>query len=258
MADSPWEIVTGNSRLIASAIHDGHQIRNNLIEHIALNEEERLREEDPFTGLWTQISDTRIVVNRSRFEVDLNRPRDKAIYLKPSDAWGLNVWKNDLPVDLINQSLIQYDNFYSEIRKLLDNKVKQFGSFIVYDIHTYNHRRSGPNGQVANPEENPEVNVGTGTMDRTHWGSVIDMFISVLRDYDYLGKHLDVRENIKFKGGNFSRWIHDTYPKNGCSIAIEFKKFFMDEWTGKPDNKQISEIESALQSTVTAVLEVLS
>ena len=53
MSDSPWNIVYGNSRLIASAIHDGHKIRDNLIKYIALDEEARLREEDPFTGLWT-------------------------------------------------------------------------------------------------------------------------------------------------------------------------------------------------------------
>ena len=55
----------------------------------------------------------RIIVNRSRFEVDINRPRDKAVYITPEDAWGLHIWKNipDLPLmfglffKLVNSSI---------------------------------------------------------------------------------------------------------------------------------------------------------
>ena len=30
---------------------------------------------------------------RSRFEVDLNRPREEAVYRVPEDCWGLDVWR---------------------------------------------------------------------------------------------------------------------------------------------------------------------
>jgi N-formylglutamate deformylase len=40
-------------------------------------------------------------------------------------------------------------------------------------------------------------------------------------------------------------------------LAIEFKKFFMDEWTGKPDKTQLETINQALQSTIPGVLETL-
>ncbi|MDQ3079598.1 MAG: N-formylglutamate amidohydrolase, partial [Pseudomonadota bacterium] len=29
------------------------------------------------------------------------------------------------------------------------------------------------------------------------------------------------------------------YPGVGCAIALEFKKFFMDEWTGEPDPAEL-------------------
>jgi hypothetical protein len=64
-----------------------------------------------------------------------------------------------------------------------------------------------------------------------------------------------VRENIKFKGGYFSQWIHENYPENSCVIAIEVKKFFMDEWTGIPDNNQILLLKTAFEKTVPAVKE---
>ena len=34
-----------------------------------------------------------VSVTRSRFEADLNRPRDRAVYLTPADAWGHQVWR---------------------------------------------------------------------------------------------------------------------------------------------------------------------
>jgi hypothetical protein len=45
-----------------------------------------------------------------------------------------------------------------------------------------------------------------------------------------------VRENVAFQGkGEQTRFVHARYPGRGCAIALEFKKFFMDEWTGDPD-----------------------
>jgi hypothetical protein len=37
------------------------------------------------------VAPTHIIVTRSRFEVDLNRPRDKAVYRCAADAWNLDV-----------------------------------------------------------------------------------------------------------------------------------------------------------------------
>lgn len=247
----------GNQPLLAAAIHNGHEVSKNVSDLFLLNDTERLREEDPFTEIWTQVTDTRIVVPKSRFEIDLNRPRDKAVYLKPEDAWGLNIWKTQPDEEIIKNSLEYYDDFYSKMLVLLKKYEARFGKFVVFDIHSYNHLRNGPNEKPASPEENPEVNIGTGTMNRDIWAPVIDRFLTDLKNYDFQGRHLDVRENVKFRGGNFSRWIHENFPRSGCSIAIEFKKFFMDEWTGKPDNAIIEDLKRALRSTVPGVLEEL-
>ena len=249
-----WKIRNGSGPLVASAIHDGHALRKEVADIIQLSDSAQLQEEDPFTGEWTTIGDTQIVGLRSRFEVDLNRPREKAVYIKPEDAWGLEVWKTEPSPQIIKQSLNQYDAFYSEMYNLFSEMEKQYGCFVVYDLHTYNYRREAPDGPPADPEKNPEVNIGTGTMDRDLWAPIVDRFINDLKNYNYSSRKLDVRENIKFKGGQFSRWIHQTFPKSACSISIEFKKFFMDEWTGKPDKDQIKKIRSALQSTIPGVL----
>ena len=167
------------------------------------------------------------------------------------------MWKVPLNGDVLQRSLERYDSFYRNLGAVLQNLLTRHDRVVVYDLHSYNHRRQGPDGPPASHAENPEVNVGTGTMDRARWGAVVDRFIGDLRGYDYFGRSLDVRENVRFFGGNLPRWIHASFPESVCVLAVEFKKFFMDEWTGEPDPAQLEAIESALHSTIGGVLEVL-
>lgn len=257
MSDA-WEIIRGDGPLVAAAIHDGYDVRIEVAEWMALHEADRLREQDPHTGAWTAVAPTRIVGRRSRFEVDFNRPREKAVYRTPADAWGLSVWRAPLPDDVVERSLLLYDAFYADVRETLAELIARHGKIIILDLHTYNHRREGPLGQPADPEGNPEVNIGTGTLDRTLFGPVIDRFFGDLRAFDYHGRTLDVRENVKFRGGHFSQFIHQTFPGQACVLAIEFKKFFMDEWTGEPDPVQVETIRRALELAVPGMLEELS
>ena len=157
----------------------------------------------------------------------------------------------------MDASLARYDAFYSAVEQALTDLSSRFGEFVVYDLHSYNHRRDGAEGALANPAENPEVNIGTGSLDKERWGPVVERLMNDLSNYDFLGRKLDVRENVKFQGGQFSNWIHSTFPSSGCAIAIEFKKFFMDEWTGEADAAQLAAIKEALASTVPGVSEVL-
>lgn len=257
MPNGFYSLHEGEGRIVAAAIHDGHSAREEIAPLFALSDAERLREEDPGTGTWTDVASTRVVGLRSRFEVDLNRPREKAVYIRPEDAWGLTVWRENPSDVLISDSRKSYDTFYEEMRRLFSDLKRRHGKFVLYDFHSYNHRREGPDKPPADPGENPEVNIGTGAMDRNRWGPLVDRFMADLRSFDFMGRHLDVRENVKFQGGQLARWTHENFPDSGCALAIEFKKFFMDEWTGKIDREQADAILCALRSTVPGVLEAL-
>ena len=254
MTDQIWRSHVGGGPFIATAIHDGHDVREEVARHLALSDSERRREEDPCTGEWTQVAPLRVVGTRSRFEVDLNRPREKAVYRIADDAWGLTVWKDDPPQEMFERSLAEYDAFYDAMHRLFTEISRQYGRFVVFDLHSYNHCRDSAGGP-ADPERNPQVNVGTGTMNRERWAPVIDTFIDTLHSFDFPGGNLDVRENVKFFGGNWPRWIHENFPETGVAIAMEFKKFYMDEWTGKLDETRVEAIGKALQFTAPAVLD---
>ena len=254
----PWCVEHGHGPLVATAIHDGHALREGLAPLMALSDPERLREEDPYTAAWTRIAPTRIIGLQSRFEFDLNRPRSKAVYRLPEDAWGLKIWKQPPSEEMVAKSLAVYDAFYAEIKALLAAMVERYGRVVVLDLHSYNHRRDGAGAPPADPFENPEVNVGTATMARDRWGAIVDRFIVDLRNFSFFGRGLDVRENVKFRGGHFPAWIHNHFPESVCVLSIEFKKFFMDEWSGQSDPAQIDAIERALKSSVWGIYEELA
>jgi hypothetical protein len=81
----------------------------------------------------------------------------------------------------------------------------------------------------------------------------VDRWLEVMRKSDYLGRHLDVRENVKFFGGQLPRWVHENFPDSVCALAIEVKKFFMNEWTGELDVQQHRAIGKVLREAAQAV-----
>ena len=258
MIDLPiWRTEFGEGPLVACAIHDGHYVRPEVAECCKLSDTQRRYEEDPYTADWTTIAPTRIVAHRSRFELDLNRPRDKAVYLKAEDAWGLDVWNCELPAAVVKRSLQAYDDFYDHLRHLLTRLVKDNAQVVVFDLHSYNHIRGGSGGDAADTEANPEVNLGTGTMARALWAPVVDRWLSAMREQDFLGRKLDVRENVKFFGGQLPRWIHENFANSVCVLAIEVKKSFMNEWTGELDARQHAAVGKALTHAAAAVSDEL-
>lgn len=257
MSDAVFVLEKGDGPIVATAIHAGHALRPEIAALIALDEATRLREEDPFTAELARVAPIRLIALRSRFEVDLNRPRDRALYRVPADAWGLEVWRRPPPDDLVARSLAGFDVFYAALEDVLREREQRYGRFVVLDVHSYNHRREGVAGPAADPVDNPEINVGTGTVDRARWGPLIDRFCADLRAVDLGGRQLDVRENVKFQGGAMSAWVHRTFPTIGCALALEFKKSFMDEWSGRVDDEQLAALGRALAATLPGLVESL-
>jgi len=252
-----WVEQEGAGPLFATAIHAGHEVRRELLPILALDDFERAHEEDPYTDSWVKLVPSWITFRQSRFEVDLNRKRNEAVYLTPEMAWGLHIWKHTPSKSMVERSLKEYDAFYAELGQLLEKIAAHHKRFVIFDLHAYNYRRDGSHLPPKDPGGNPEVNVGTGSIDRKNCGRIIERFIKDLRDFDFPGHPLDVRENVKFKGRQLAQWIHDKFPKSACVLSIEFKKFFMDEWTGVGDLDQIEAIRQALHSTLPGILEEL-
>ena len=243
--------------IVATSVHAGHELRPEIAEVMVLDEAARLREEDPFTDRLAGVVPDRVRTSRSRFEADLNRPRREAIYRRPEDCWGLDVWRDGVLSDeLFRGSLATYDSFYDALAPRLDALAER-GPFVLLDVHSYNHRRDGADQPPAPAADNPEVNVGTGSVDRDRFGSLVERFVGELRRGSTDSGPIDARENVAFKGRNLAWWVHDRYPRVGCVLALEFKKTFMDEWTGELDEKRLHDLQQAVAATLPGLRDEL-
>ena len=245
-----WTVQRGAGPIVATAIHDGTGMRTEIVRAMKLPDADRMREEDPFTGQAIVDVPTHIVVHRSRFEFDLNRAADDAIYETPEQCWGLEVWQGPLQTGLVERSRALHADYYRMLGQLLDEVAADHERFVLLDVHSYNHRRDGPAGTPIPQDRAPDINIGTFSMPRERWAYLLDPLIEAMRGFDFNGRRLDVRENIAFQGkGEQTRFVHARYPGQGCAIALEFKKFFMDEWSGEPDPAEIAAMRAFIAFT---------
>ena len=139
-----WTVQRGGGPVVATAIHDGHELRPEIAAAMKLGDAERLREEDPFTGQAILDVPTHVIAHRSRFEFDLNRGADEAVYLTEEQCWGLEVWREPPPAALVERSLAIHAAYYAMLGQLLDSIAGEHERFLLIDVHSYNHRRDGP------------------------------------------------------------------------------------------------------------------
>lgn len=243
----PLTIISNDSPIVATAIHAGHFMSEDLCKLSGLTESERLYEEDPFTGEWTDIAPNQVIGKYSRFEYDLNRPLKKAVYSTPAEAWGLNVWNESLPDELYRRSIKYYKYAYEMLYDFYSKLEKRHGRFVVLDLHSYNHKRGGVK---ASDKTHPHFNIGTDSIDFSIWGNLINRFKIDLRKYSGFDIKTNVEENVIFRGGHHAQWVHRMFPRTGCVIAVEVKKFFMDECTGQLFPEIHKEVKNALATTL--------
>ena len=235
-----------NSPIIFTAIHSGDQLSEICMQNMKLPKELRFMEEDPFTEIFATLHSNNIIQPISRFEIDLNRNRKKSVYLKPQDCWGLEARIKPPSEKQIQLALDIYDNFYKETFSHLKKVEKKFGNFFIFDFHSYNHHRLGVGQPFDDPEKNPEIIIGTSNMD-IKWKPFVLALQKRMLEFNFMGRKLDVRINVKYPGGNFARQVHNSFPENGCVISLEFKKIFMEEWSGKLYSEEFEELKELIQ-----------
>lgn len=252
-----WEISRNSGPVIATAVHAGHRVRPELLERMALTDDERRREEDPLTDMLAGVGDQTFRARTSRFEIDLNRPEEEAVYLDPSDAWGLTVW-TERPTDkMVARSMEMRTAFYDMMRGWIEDSIAQHGRVLLLDLHSFNHRRDGPDAEPAPASDNPDIDLGLTTADEGKFGSVVDAFSTGLEG-EAAGRALDIRRNVRFvDGGHWPEWVFAEYGADVCTITLEYKKFFMDEWTNRADIAMLEDLRTNLSRAVEAARPAL-
>jgi N-formylglutamate amidohydrolase len=249
-----WELRVGDGPVLATAIHAGHAMRPSLQKWMAVDDAGRRREEDPLTNLWTGAADHVLHVARSRFEVDLNRPRERALVTEPAATWNLRLWEGAPPPVETARSLASHDAFYNLARSFVDRLLARWGEVLVLDLHSYNHRRDGADAEGGPVEANPDLDLGVTTLDPRVWSDLVERFSEALRRPAPDGRCFDVRSNVRYPdGGHFPEWLYATYRDRVCAITIEVKKFYMDEWAGTADLAAVEAVRACIAGAVAAV-----
>jgi hypothetical protein len=220
-----------------TAIHSSSRIRADLKNKLSVSSEDRYREEDPGTDRFIEKLPIQVVALDSRFEYDVNRSEGKAIPLTPEMAWGLTVWKSPLIAEEIATSLAKYREFHLLMDLVSAYIVGQAGGkggggrAIIFDLHSYCYQREKREPWYENPK--PVINLGTEAINDAVFCDLIDDFLLKLRNIRAEGRKVTVAENEVFKGGFLARRLSALHHENLAVFAIEFKKIFMDEWSGE-------------------------
>jgi len=220
------------------AVHDGHQFRKELWENCLHTQYDRWFEEDTATREMVKSHPIIIAGMDSRFEYDLNREPERAIY---DDAWGKQLWKKPLPEEMKVKSLRKHTNFYLVVHALIGKLEELFGACVVYDMHSYNWKRWD--------REVPTWNLGTSNIDTNRYKEDIELWRSMLEQMELPnGIPSTSKVNNTFYGnGYFLKYITQNFT-NTLVLATEIAKVYCDELEQVMYPEVVAAVEKSLRT----------
>ncbi len=220
---------------VVTAIHDGHNIPEEIAGQLLITEKQRRFEEDPFTGTIAGSFAISLTVHHSRYYYDINRRPEDCIY---EEAWGQTV-RRSIPSEQEERAILDLHRSYYRVLDALINVLEQrFAACVVYDLHSYNYSRL--------PGNPPLFNIGTHFIDRDRFRPLLDLLMDGLRSIGLSGVINRVAMDEVFAGKGYQAdYLSNNHPTSLC-IPIEIKKVFMDEVTGRVDDFRFDRLRRGL------------
>ncbi|MEH6406338.1 MAG: N-formylglutamate amidohydrolase [Leeuwenhoekiella sp.] len=222
---------------VCAAVHDGHQFRKNLWDNCLHTEYDRWYEEDPCTKYFVKTHPIVIAGRDSRFEYDLNRDPETAVY---EAAWGKELWEKPLEQKVKDKSLEKHTNFYKVVHTLLNKLKILHRHLIVYDMHSYNWQR------WERPV--PVINLGTSNIDNDRYSAFVHAWCDTLQTIQIPDVNTTAAINDTFQGnGYFLKYITANF-ENTLVLATEFSKIYCDELSEIIYPEVVAAIETQLRT----------
>lgn len=226
---------------VCTAIHDGHTLRENLLEKCILSEDERRYEEDPYTGEIISSMPITLIALDSRYEYDLNRSPESCVY---KEAWGQQVWSDPLSEKEKSISLEKHAKFYRVLKVLVAEIESLHGNCLIYDIHSYNYVR------MKTDIVPPTFNIGTEQIDINRWKRIVDHWVKSLSKIDLPNIETRSVANEVFFGQGYLAIFIKQHFNNTLVLPTEIKKVFMDELSGMPFPLVLNNIKAEIKEII--------
>jgi len=226
--------------LICTAIHNGHRLRDDLQKTFLLSEEDRFYEEDPYTDELISSFPIQVIGNDSRFEYDLNRAKTLSTYFKT--AWDKQVWEKPLSPKQRAKSHGKHQALYNILVVIVGVIEKEFRNAIIFDIHSYNHKRID--------KGTPTFNIGTGQIDVERWGSVVNKFEKQLNHIELPNLGVRAATDEVFHGRGYLISHINAHFDNTLVLPTEIKKVFMDETSGELYPLVLEELKTGFKTAI--------
>ena len=242
--DGFYSCLSGNSPVLAMAIHAGSRIRAELQPYLLADDFVRRTEEDYGTSAFIEGCPEKVIVDDSRAEYDVNRDRELALPLTADRFWGIRIYREVPPDEINRRTLAKYDGFRQFMADYTHAMAEKFGCCYVFDIHSFN-----PSRQVGKLDPVPLFCVGTKNVlpeFRDRANELIEK-VSAIR---IPGLENHTRENRPFGGGACGRFLTGNDPRV-CVFSIEVAKFYMDEKTQLIDFGILHHIGRELSKIIT-------
>lgn len=224
---------------VCTAIHAGHNFRNELAAKCSHTEYERWFEEDPNTDDFISSFPITIIGNDSRFEYDLNREPKNCIY---DEAWGKKVWKKPLTTSEKNKSLKKHADYYQVVHTLIEKIETKYEACVVYDMHSYNYKRW--------TRKTPVFNIGCVLVDMNKFGKYVKHFDQELDKIEFSEIESQSEINDVFEGKGYNLTYITKNFSNTLVLATEIKKIYCDELSGRPYPEEIKYLQRKLKKAI--------
>ncbi len=233
--------------IIATAIHAGHHVREELLPFMEIPWALRLFEEDTATERMIHKLPNTVWAMDSRAVYDLNRPPELALPLTPEKFWGITVYGKQPPPEMNRESLARHARFYDFMETMVTHMLDKFNVCIVLDIHSYNISRQREKGVISPPV----FNLGTALLDRCKWEKQIHAWLSALGTISLPGEiQTTVAENKVFSGkGELCRRLSG-WDERILVLPTEVSKVYMDEHTGEVYEEVVRAIQGGFRRII--------
>jgi N-formylglutamate deformylase len=241
---------------LAVVLHSGSRVRAGLKQYMEVTENERFREEDPYMDRYAEDFPIQLIALDSRFEYDLNRDMEDTIYPADRKKWGLQVWKQPLPESEVEITFQKYREFHTLLDIVIEWLLDSYRQIILFDLHSFCYRREADIHWWE--DERPEINLGTRAVNREYFSPLIDLFLKEVSGMTVEGYPVRTGENQAFGGGYLTRKYARVFNRQVLVLAVEYKKIFMDECTGKEYPEILEMFRKNLVDSRDRLLQVLT